>query len=297
MLEYTSMDTPTSRAPLIIGIIAVAVVAIGAWLFFSRGGADGQPLGASAQVLRGEVTAVNLEEMMVDGPARITFKAEGGREYRIAVPSMGRNLCAAKDAITTPEVIAVGDLVEVSGETDESGFIVPCMEASDYLRVTGFVNDAELGIIFPYRKGPEGYVVEPVPANLSADADFVKGYMLTLESDHRELQNITEPREGPPVIQMRAYKNPERLWATLWPERHARESNIELALDEPAEAVVGGANAVKYTADGLYATDTYVVASGSYIYVFTGQYIDANSPQRADFEELVRSVVFTPEKG
>lgn len=290
------MDTNSnSRAPLIIGILIAVAIALGAWYYLTRD--KGEVSGASTRSYSGEVTAVDLTQMASDGPARISFTTSDGRAYVIAVPSMGRPLCAAKDAIAAPEAAAVGDLVEVSGAIAEDGSIVPCESESDYLRIIGVINDTELSVTFPYRKGPNGYVMEPVPARPGADPDFVKGYTFMLESDYRELQNATEPREGPPTIQMRAYRNPSYLTAALWPGEHPRESNIELALSAPVDTLVGGEGAVRYTADGLYATDTYVVTSGSYIYLFTGAYIDENSVQRTDFNAMIRSVAFIGDKG
>lgn len=209
---------------------------------------------------------------------------------------MGRPLCAASDQVTSPHLIAPGDFIEVEGTLDEQGAIVPCERPTDYLRVHGTLSDAELGLSFVYRKGPNGYIVGEPPM-MSMDPEFVKGYDLMLESDYMELQNSTEPREGPPTIQVRAYRNVDNEWSTTWPGNHPMESNIELSTEEPEDIVIGGANAVKYTVDGLYPTLTYVVAHGSYVFVFTGAYLDENSPQRMDIETVLESVTFIPEEG
>jgi len=71
-------------------------------------------------------------------------------------------------------------------------------------------------------------------------------------------------------------------------------SNINLKTSEPAEKVVGGANAITYMADGLYASENAVIAHGGNIYVVTGQFIDANSDIRLDFEPLLNSIRFIP---
>lgn len=241
----------------------------------------------------GIVTNVNLEEMMVDGPGRITFRADDGAVYLIALPSMGLLLCDAKDAIASPSSVAVGDRISVRGTMTEGGDIVPCDDASHYFRVEGMLSDAEANIEFPYRKGPNGYVAESLPTSASTDPDFVKGYNFILETDKTELENATDPREGPPTIMVRIYENPERVLPSVWAMRHPNESNVELALQEPNETAVGGANAIEYTADGLYATNTYIVTSNSKVYVFTASYIDDSSPMKADIKTIINDVTFT----
>lgn len=88
----------------------------------------------NAVTVEGEVTAVNTEQVSFDGPALVTVATENG-EATVAVPSMGINLCAAKDAIADVFELSAGDRVTVRGSMDEEGRIVPCEDASHYLRV------------------------------------------------------------------------------------------------------------------------------------------------------------------
>jgi heat shock protein HslJ len=84
----------------------------------------------------GTVTAVNLEPMTYDGPGLITFSTDKGEVKTVAAASMGRNLCTAKENVTDVYTIKVGDKIEVRGELSSEGQIVPCMGATDYLKVT-----------------------------------------------------------------------------------------------------------------------------------------------------------------
>lgn len=84
--------------------------------------------------IQGSVTAVNLEQMMVDGPAVITIELADASTQEIRVPSMGINLCASKD-IADVYQIKVGDKVEVKGSEGEEGSIIPCESADHFLRV------------------------------------------------------------------------------------------------------------------------------------------------------------------
>lgn len=244
--------------------------------------------------LEGVITDVNLDGLALDGPALITFTTEVGESHVIAIPSMGIQLCAAPDEIMSPSIAAVGDRVAVRGALNvEDETIVPCSDASHYFRVTGIVDNDALGISFAYPKGSVGYMLQDDIPGMSVDPDFEAGYMLTLERDVRAILASDEPREGAPTIQVHIYENTEKLWPAVWAMRHPLESNIELALGESSEVAVGGAKAITYTADGLYASTVYVVTSGSYVYVFTGAYMDASDDIKKDFDTLIASVVFT----
>lgn len=110
-------------------LVIVAVIA-GYYLYvYWALGDDSGTRGA----LEGEVSAINLEGVMVDAPALVTISTEDGEKV-IAVPSMGRNLCVAKE-LADVYALKVGDVVSVKGEVDEEGRIVPCMDESHFMRV------------------------------------------------------------------------------------------------------------------------------------------------------------------
>lgn len=244
--------------------------------------------------LEGIITDVNVDGLALDGPTLITFKTEVGESHVIAVPSMGIQLCAAAREIMSPSIAAVGDRVAVRGAFNiDDETIVPCDDTSHYLRITGSVRNSALGIAFEYPKGEAGYQLQDDIPGMSVDPDFRIGYMLTLERDIRAILVSDEPREGAPTIQIRVYENTEKLWPAVWAMRHPLESNIELAFGEPEEVTVGGAKAVKYTADGLYASTVYIVTNGSYVYVLTGAYMSTDDDIKKDFDRLVSSLIFT----
>lgn len=152
--------------------------------------------------------------------------------------------------------------------------------------------DPNLEMEFSYPNGAEGYEIDGSNTRMSVDPDFVKGYILTRHVDVIPPTESDVPRDGPPTMQLRVYRNTLKQSPSVWAMEHPLESNIELAIGEEKEAVVGGANAVLYKADGLYASDVYVVAHDSKIYVFTGAYSDASSPLVTDFNNLITSVRF-----
>ena len=278
----------------IFWIVVLLVVVLGGYLVFFAGPDDGRNDGPTAGMVSfdGTVTAVDLDAIAFDGPALVTVNGGQGEARVIAVPSMGLPLCAALEHLTPVDRITIGDYVSVRGDVDATGRIVPCADADHYLAVTTTVRDLELGYQFSYPKGPVGYV--QVSDEESADTTFISGTVLFDTREYQEFQASTDAREGPPAIHVRVYENPNKNSAAVWPIRKPRESNIELALAEPTEAVVGGANAVRYTVDGLYPTDTYIIANGQYIYVLMGAYLEEDSAIRRDFQSLVDSFTFIP---
>lgn len=276
----------------ILLVIAVVAVVIGGYFLWTANNDGNIVEDSNPEVAKvsGMVTNINSEAVMLDGPTLVAVLEENGDEKIIAVPSMGLPLCAAREAIADISMLAIGDWVEASGNTDESGQIVPCTEESDYLTITSVARDAVYEYEFTYRKGPDGYVT--LEDNSSTDADFVTGLTLINKSEYEVFQNSTDAREGPPAMSVRIYNNPEKLHSSVWTIRKPLESNIELALTEPEEAVVGGANAVHYIADGLYPMDIYVVAYGQHVYVLSVMYPGTDTAIYQDFQSLVDSFTF-----
>ncbi len=150
--------------------------------------------------------------------------------------------------------------------------------------------DAVFGYEFWYEGGEDGYIT--LEYNESTHPDFVSGMMLMNRAEYELLQASTDAREGPPAMHLRIYTNPANLHAPVWAMRNPSETNYGLMRGTETEAVVGGANATHFTADGLYLIDTYVVANGEHIYVLTGAYREPNDEIHQDFQSLIASFNF-----
>jgi hypothetical protein len=85
--------------------------------------------------VKGTVTNVDASSVPVDGPTYITVKADDGSETVVAVPSMGRNLCAAQANLTLTETLKVGDRVEVRGSAGADDMVIPCESEDHYIRL------------------------------------------------------------------------------------------------------------------------------------------------------------------
>lgn len=153
--------------------------------------------------------------------------------------------------------------------------------------------DAEVGLSFEYPTGVQGY---NLVATTPSGEDHVKSITLIHAQDQVSESNPEVPREGPPAITIAVYRNDDNMWAQTWVDAHPELSNINTAFAEPQDEVIGGAHALRYITDGLYAADTAVIAHGSFIYVVSGAYIDENSPTRTDFEPILDSITFIPEE-
>ena len=116
-------------------IVVIVLVVAGYYIYKSKAGAPVLSEDSnSSVVVSGTVSNINTEGVAVDGPALVSLTTQSGVET-IAVPSMGRNLCAAKDTVVDVYTLKAGDRVEVRGTRDPEGRIVPCEDASHYMRL------------------------------------------------------------------------------------------------------------------------------------------------------------------
>lgn len=158
---------------------------------------------------------------------------------------------------------------------------------SERVPVTAEYVSTVSGISFRYPIGAGGYVATVRQGGDDA-AKLRETIVLTHETDTEAKVN----GEGPPAITVTAFENDQMQFPLAWANQHKTHSNISLSMGDISEAVVGGANAIRYRADGLYAMDTAVVAHGGYIFVLSGAYIDDSSPTLRDFGSLLASVRF-----
>lgn len=168
------------------------------------------------------------------------------------------------------------------------------VDKKEVVNNTAIYSNAALGIQFNYRTGPDGYVIqELIPSDATKDLLSTIVIMRT-EDATREMP---VGGEGPATITIQIVKNLKKQQPAVWADIHKIYSNINLKRGEVKEYVLGGANAVRYDADGLYTSDNVVVAHGENMYVITGNYMDADSDIRKDFAPLLESVTFIPQPG
>lgn len=150
---------------------------------------------------------------------------------------------------------------------------------------------AAAGLTFDYPGGEDGYTLseltvgagEPVP---------VESLRLLPTTDYEAEQG--RQGEGSPAWTLSVYENTDKLQALVWAERFASVSNIELAVNTPAEGVIGGANAVSYRIDGLYPAEVSVITHGGYVFVANASFLDEDSRTYQEREAWINSFTFVP---
>jgi len=153
--------------------------------------------------------------------------------------------------------------------------------------------DTEVGFSFQYRTEPDGYTLLELPRDSYTDPAFVKLYTLAPTREYENFIQDTEASEGPPSIGIAVFENTQKQSASVWVDAHPSLSNMGLVTGDVArDEVVGGANAVRYTIDGLYRNDTVAIAHGGYIFLLSGAYLEEGSRIHEDFKTLVTSVTF-----
>ncbi len=282
------------------GVVIMGAVALVATFFL--GGSEPvpevqpEPVVVSDVSLVGTVTEVNFESVAADGPSLISFTVSGGNETRVvAVPSMGLPQCAAAALIADPFQIAPGDFIEVRGTIDERSQIVPCTSPEHYMNIQRTEEKTDVGLSFTYKKGPQGYVLEENTLTANDDVlEVLYSAVFTNTAEYAAFVSAPEDREGPQNFQVRVYENDNNLRPGQWVDTYPLESNIELALTEPSEAIIGAANAVQFSGDGLYPTLTFVTAHGDFMYVISAMYDPASAQIGEDFMTFVSSLKFIP---
>lgn len=239
----------------------------------------------------GTVTAIDLEPLTYDGPARIAITTTDGKNLTIEVPAR-INLCAAKDTIADLSQIAIDDTIEVTGDLTSEGVVVPCESMEHYLRVTlGAFIDRSLGFGFEFKKGNDGYVLEVPPHGNEEASDFEDAVFLMQKADYDAMKS-GGVMEGPPSITVLVYKNTKNLSARAWADANKTVSNIGLKAGEVSDTTIQGAKGIRYDVDGLYRAQTLVVSSNGYVYVISGSYLDENSAIFKDFGTILGSFLF-----
>jgi hypothetical protein len=141
------------------------------------------------------------------------------------------------------------------------------------------------GLSFTY---PSDYEVEEHP---STEANMV-GTIVLIRSEDRA--HIPANSDGPPTISISVFKNAKKQFPLQWAQQNVAYSNYQQKVGSETELVVGGANALGYSADGLYLFQVIVVATGDNMYVLSGSYSDEDSLLYQDFNTIVDSVQFIP---
>jgi len=149
------------------------------------------------------------------------------------------------------------------------------------------------GLAFTYRGGTNGYQLEEQDISGLENTLLKKSISLVPTMDYEDQKNRVGG-EGSPSLHLAVYTNDLKQSTSMWLDAHPSESNSALIVGDTTEMVVGGANAVGYTIDGLYRTDMVVIVNGEYVFVASASYEDSDSVTKVDFPTWLQSFNFIP---
>lgn len=136
------------------------------------------------------------------------------------------------------------------------------------------------GLSFRY---PDSYVLE------ERDTDEQPSVHVITIAPRTALENVPQGGEGPPSIAISIF-SATTTSAEAW-VRESIASNFQLSLNGTlSSTTVDGVHAVRYTSDGLYATENVVLIHESKAYMFSVGWIDRADRIVSDFEQLMASV-------
>lgn len=147
-------------------------------------------------------------------------------------------------------------------------------------------NDEEMGLFFSYSNK---YLLREIYEG-ELEEDLIRAFYLINKKEYDELKNSTEPREGPPVINISIFRNPRDLSASDWVRLEPSLSNIVLIVGEVLSDTISNLPAVRYKTDGLYQANNVVISVNKLIFMFSGSFIDRNSEIYIDYYKLIESL-------
>ncbi len=152
----------------------------------------------------------------------------------------------------------------------------------------------QTGLGFNYRASPDGYIVEEkINSDTAIDPKLKSDLITTLTLiQAKDAGVVPEAGEMPPNITIKVFANTKKQSSSVWAEANIQHSNIGFKVNDTSEAVLGGANAIRFLADGLYISDNAIVANGNNVYVISGMFLEETSAIRQDFQPLLDSIVF-----
>jgi hypothetical protein len=114
---------------------------------------------------------------------------------------------------------------------------------------------------------------------------------LTLKEDFESVQKGERAGgEGPPMIVIERFDNPNNPGPLEWAEQYPQLSNYNLKMGGVSNTTVASFPGIRYQADGLYPSRNVIFSDGRRIFYLHGQYLDQNSRLYRDFDKIVDSM-------
>ncbi|MEX0918014.1 MAG: hypothetical protein WDZ93_02570 [Candidatus Paceibacterota bacterium] len=173
-------------------------------------------------------------------------------------------------------------------------------------QVTGEAQNLE----FTYYAGMEGYTLLESPEGAAlGDPALVKAYTLVDSVRYDAAEGVAAVGSQMPAITILVFDEPEAATTTEpatgttteeapkptlreWAEARSGYTAYGLRIGEPEDARVDNVAAIRFTANGPFTSETYVLEYRGKHYVIIGQYEDEESEIRAAFKKLLTQIYF-----
>ena len=164
-----------------------------------------------------------------------------------------------------------------------------------------------LNIAFTFPSGEKAYTfIEPFKVEGSDKP--VGAFIMMKSKAYGVLQDPDFVGETPPSMSIFVFAEPAESTTTVvasgtpkldritklrnWATANTLLTAYTIAKGTPEEVDLDGVKALHYQADGLYPQDIYIAFYKNKYYLIVGQYDGEADPQRAVFQELVKSITF-----
>ena len=164
---------------------------------------------------------------------------------------------------------------------------------------------------FTYYGGPDGYtLLESLEDTNFGDPNLVKAYTLVETDRYMETQSTEGIGDRIPAITMLVFEKPDTATTTSaatgtastteavgptlreWAEEHSGFTAYGLRTGEAEDTRLDNVSAIRFTAQGPFMSETYVVESRGKYYVLVGQDENEDSEIRRAFEKLLTPFYF-----
>lgn len=164
------------------------------------------------------------------------------------------------------------------------------------------VKNLDLDFGFTYPSGESGFALIEPPVPTTTSDGLQKVYVLMDTQEYVLFQSNPDQGETPPSVSVLVVKMPvlsDELETTdrltrlkAWAELYPQYSSATIRTGQQEIVDLDGVPAIRYSTDGLYQQEVYLVSYKGNVYVFTGQFDSESDTIHSMFMELIRSVEF-----
>jgi hypothetical protein len=195
--------------------------------------------------------------------------------------------------------IAVIALVIVGALIVNKQVVQPMLDDRTVADVVGYqIESPEFNLAFRYPSGLEGYtLIEPPVATTSIS--LKKAYLMFQYDEYIEYQN--NQTQTPPAVSVFVFKLPDKSDTDVssrserllqWLSENPQYTSYDRRVAEIEDVELDGVAAIKYSTEGIYTQDFHIASYSGNIYVFAGQYENAEDKNIETYANLISSVTF-----